>query len=59
MQTISVCSTTLFHLAARYLGDATQWDQIANLNAIEDPWLAGVTTIVLPQAASTPYSGTS
>jgi hypothetical protein len=55
MQTLTVCGGTLFDIACRYLGDATQWDSIATLNGIEDPWLSGLVTLVLP--ANTGGSG--
>jgi hypothetical protein len=48
MQTLTVTGGTLFDLANRYLGDATLWDDIAVLNNIDDPWLVGVVTLVLP-----------
>jgi nucleoid-associated protein YgaU len=48
MQTITVVSTTLFQIACQYYGDATQWDRIAALNNIDDPWLSGLTTLTLP-----------
>jgi nucleoid-associated protein YgaU len=52
MQTITVVSTTLFQIACQYLGDATQWDRIATLNNISDPWLSGLTTLTLPSTAA-------
>ena len=48
MQTIQVAGGDLFRVAATYLGDATQWVRIAQLNAISDPWLAGTTTLRIP-----------
>ncbi len=48
MRTIDVTGGTLFALAAQYLGDATQWVRIAALNHIDDPWLSGVNTLLLP-----------
>ncbi len=48
MQTITVCGGTLFDIACDYLGDATQWNRIATLNQIADPWLGGLVTITLP-----------
>ena len=48
MQTITVCGGTLFDLACIYLDDATQWNRIATLNQIYDPWLAGLVTLTLP-----------
>jgi len=46
---ISVSSTTLFHVAATFLRDATQWNRVAALNGLTDPWLAGVAVLLLPE----------
>jgi len=48
MQTITVASGTLFGVAAMYLNDATQWNRIAALNGINDPWLSGLTALRIP-----------
>jgi nucleoid-associated protein YgaU len=48
MATITVTSTTLFQIACQYYDDPTQWDRIATLNDIDDPWLSGLTTLILP-----------
>jgi nucleoid-associated protein YgaU len=48
MQIIMVTGGTLFQIAAQYLGDATQWVRIAQLNDISDPWLSGLVTLTLP-----------
>jgi len=48
MQTVTVTGGNLFHIAAHYLQDATQWVRIAQLNAISDPWLSGLNTLNLP-----------
>jgi nucleoid-associated protein YgaU len=52
MQTLTVRGGTLFDIASRYLGDATQWDTIANLNGIDDPWLSGIVTLVIPDSSA-------
>jgi hypothetical protein len=45
--------TTLFKVAAIYLGDATQWSRIAQLNDITDPYSFGAPrTLILPSAIS-------
>jgi hypothetical protein len=33
--------TTLFQVAATYLGDATQWSRIAQINNLQDPFSFG------------------
>ena len=48
MQTITVCGGTLFDIACRTLGDASLWSDIAALNGIDDPWLNGIVTLVIP-----------
>jgi len=52
MQTLTVCGGTLFDVACRYLDDAAQWDAIASLNNINDPWLSGIVTLVIPDNTS-------
>jgi hypothetical protein len=48
MRTTTVVGDDLFHIAARYLGDATQWIRIAQLNNMSDPRVAGTATLLLP-----------
>lgn len=48
MQTITVAGGNLFALAAQYLGDATQWIRIAQLNNLSDPMLSGLVTLRIP-----------
>ena len=55
MRTITVVGGNLFRIAAEQLGDATQWIRIAQLNAISDPMLIGMTTLLIP--ASDPNAG--
>ena len=47
-QTITVGGGNLFQLAAQHLGDATQWNRIAALNGLTDPFLTGVVTLRIP-----------
>lgn len=46
--TITAIGGDLFDIAAQYLGDATQWIRIAQLNGITDPFLVGQIELVLP-----------
>jgi hypothetical protein len=53
--THNASATTLFHLAAELLGDATQWTRLAAFNADEvtindfiDPWITVLTPIDIP-----------
>ena len=48
MKTITVVGGSLWRIAADTLGDATQWNRIARLNGMDDPFLTGLTTLVLP-----------
>ena len=48
MRMIRVTNTTLFHVAAQELGDATQWNRIAVLNGLNDPMLNGLNELLLP-----------
>ena len=52
MITVSVsgADVSLFHVAARHLGDATQWIRIAQANDLSDPMLSGVVTLSIPDA---------
>ncbi len=38
----------LFRIALEELGDATQWDRIADLNGLTDPWLSGYVALNIP-----------
>jgi hypothetical protein len=48
MRIITVVGGNLFRIAAEQLGDATQWLRIAQLNALSDPNIAGVVTLLIP-----------
>jgi nucleoid-associated protein YgaU len=48
MRTITVAGGNLFNLALVYLGDATQWNRIAQLNNLIDPVLNGLVTLQIP-----------
>ena len=50
--TITVSNTTLFHVAAATLGDATAWNRIAILNGLSDPSVVGTVTLLLPVDAT-------
>jgi hypothetical protein len=49
-QTIMVTGGNLFQLAASYLGDATQWYRIAQLNGLSDPQIVGTVKLKIPPA---------
>lgn len=48
IKTIRVPGGTLFDVAARELGDATQWTRVARLNGLTDPFLSGAATLKIP-----------
>ena len=48
MRTIQVAGGNLFRIAMIYLGDATQWVRIAQLNGLSDPMLSGTVTLRIP-----------
>ncbi len=57
MRTITVAGGDLFHLAAEYLGDATQWNRIAQLNGLSDPMLSGLVTLLIPDVDASAGGG--
>ena len=48
MQTVTVAGGNLFQLALQYLGDASQWNRIAQANNLIDPMLNGLVTLQIP-----------
>lgn len=50
MKTVQVSGAdrTLFHVAARELGNALGAIRIAQASGVADPWLAGITTLTVP-----------
>lgn len=44
--------TTLFHLAAAYLGDATLWSRIAAINRIDNPFMSSISEVIIPVSSS-------
>ncbi|WP_293857192.1 LysM peptidoglycan-binding domain-containing protein [uncultured Alsobacter sp.] len=54
---ITVTGGTLFAIAAQYLGDATQWNRIARLNGLTDPFLTGTVTLRIPPANANAGNG--
>ncbi len=55
--TIIVFSGNLFQIAAQYLGDATQWIRIAELNHLRDPDIYCQTQLTLPSVDPTAGGG--
>lgn len=55
-RTISVSSANLFEVAAQYLGDATAWERISDINGIPgvapDFLLTGLTALQIPAPRS-------
>jgi nucleoid-associated protein YgaU len=57
MKTITVAGGSLYQLALQYLGDATQWARIAEVNGLIDPEISGIVTLQLPQVDSSAGGG--
>ena len=49
MKTITVGGGNLFQIALQELGDATQWNRIAEINGLVDPFLTGITVLTIPK----------
>ncbi len=48
MQTVVVSGGDLYHVALKYLNDATQWNRIAQANNLLDPVITGTATLIIP-----------
>jgi LysM repeat protein len=63
MQQVTVTGTTLYALAAKYLGDATQWLRIAQQNNFAypaDPQISGPpVTLLIPDPVRNVTGGAS
>ena len=46
--TVNAAATNLFAIAAANLGSADQWNRIAALNGLTDPWITSGLTLTLP-----------
>ena len=57
MQTVVVTGGSLFQVACDFLGDATQWNRIAQLNGLSDPMLQGLVTLRLPETDASAGGG--
>jgi hypothetical protein len=47
-KSVQMAGGNLFALAALELGDATQWNRIAQLNGLYDPMISGLVTLAIP-----------
>lgn len=45
---IRVSNTTLYHVAAKHLGNALWWTRIARMNGLTDPWIEGIVELKIP-----------
>lgn len=58
--TVSAADVSLYHVAARELGDATQWWRLAQANDLADPdltWLPNPVSITIPSTDSSLTDG--
>ena len=56
-RSVIVGNGTLFAVAAEYLGDATQWNRIAALSGLSDPWIDGLTPLTVPDVDASAGGG--
>ena len=49
-----VSGTNLFQVALDQMGDPLYWAQIARLNGTLDPWIFGLTEILIPPVPQNP-----
>ncbi|QEL14792.1 hypothetical protein [Limnoglobus roseus] len=49
MKSVTVGGGNLFQIAMLELGDATQWNRIAELNRLIDPFITGIVTLQIPK----------
>ena len=47
-KTVTVAGGNLYDVAAKQLGDATRWTDIAKANGLTDPQLSGINTLQIP-----------
>lgn len=47
-QIVRVSNTTLYRVAAEYLGDALYWTRIALINGLSDPWITQLVELKIP-----------
>jgi hypothetical protein len=52
LKSVWASGTTLMHVAAAQLGDATQWYRIAEINNLTDPWIYAPTLLLIPPAGT-------
>lgn len=57
MRTITVVGGNLYQLAFQYLGDASQWNRIAQANNLIDPVITGIATLKIPSVDPTAGGG--
>ena len=57
MKTITVAGGNLYRIALEQLGDATQWNRIAQLNGLLEPVVTGLVMLKIPAIASNVSGG--
>ena len=48
MMTVVVSGGDMYHLALKYLNDASSWNRIAQANNLLDPVISGIVTLKIP-----------
>jgi hypothetical protein len=59
LTTLTVTGGNLFQIAAVTLGDALQWINIARTNGIDDPFITGLTDLIIPNNSAAFSGGTA
>lgn len=54
---VSAADVSLFHVATRIYGDATQWITLSVANSMPDPRITGILQLYIPPVALFPSGG--
>jgi nucleoid-associated protein YgaU len=57
MKIVNVAGANLYALALQYLGDATQWNRIAQANGLIDPMVIGSAALIIPSVDTSAGGG--
>jgi hypothetical protein len=57
LKVVRVIGSNLFRIALDELNDALQWERIADLNSITDPFLTGYHELLIPAPLPSPTNG--
>lgn len=57
IKTYTGADVSLFHIAAKELGDALQWQRLAAINNLSDYMITGTVTLQIPESDPTQSGG--